>query len=104
LTRRQLDRLGHADTLSLYRELIALRRAELDLADPRLDQVIVDFDEDRGWMIIDRGSPIVVVNFADHPTMLPVASSEVLLSSGITAVDGAQVELAAHAAVVLRRS
>ena len=33
--------------LAIYRELIALRRAEPELADPRLDRVEVDFDEEQ---------------------------------------------------------
>ena len=42
--------------------LIALRRAEPDLADPRLDQVEVEFDEEQGWLVVHRGSLRVVVN------------------------------------------
>jgi maltooligosyltrehalose trehalohydrolase len=85
----EIDRPGHADTLALYRHLIALRHSHPELADPRLDQVEVEFDEDRGWLVVRRGPLRVVVNVSAEAQAVPVATGEVLLATGPvdTAVD-----------------
>jgi maltooligosyltrehalose trehalohydrolase len=85
----ELDRPGHADTLALYQQLIALRRRHPELADPRLDQVEVDFDEDRGWLVVRRGTLRVVINVSAVTQPVPVATGEVLFATGPvdTAVD-----------------
>ena len=44
-----------ASLLDWYRSLLALRRSRPELADPRLDQVRVDFDEDARWLLVHRG-------------------------------------------------
>ncbi len=40
----------HGRLLQLYRELIALRHNEPDLADPWLEHLVVDYDEDQRWI------------------------------------------------------
>ena len=78
----ELDADPHASTLALYRSLIALRHAEPELADPRLDQVEVAFDEEAGWLVVHRGSLRVVVNVSAEPVNVPVATGEILLATG----------------------
>ena len=73
---------AHAAMLSFYRELIALRHREPDLADPRLDLVEVEYDEENGWLLMHRGTLRVAVNFSDRPLPIPVAVGEVLLATG----------------------
>jgi maltooligosyltrehalose trehalohydrolase len=92
----------HAPTLALYQSLIALRRREPDLADPRLDLVQVEFDEEQGWLVVHRGSLRVVVNVSDAPVPVPVATGAVLLATGPvdSAVDW--LRLGAHTAVIAR--
>ncbi|HEX4389945.1 MAG TPA: malto-oligosyltrehalose trehalohydrolase, partial [Mycobacterium sp.] len=51
----ELAEPGHTQIRELYRNLIALRRTETDLADPRLDQITIDFDEDNRWLVVHRG-------------------------------------------------
>lgn len=58
--------------LELYQKLIALRGAEADLADPRLDRMAVEYDEDACWLRIHRGELRVVVNLSDAPQVVPV--------------------------------
>jgi maltooligosyltrehalose trehalohydrolase len=67
------DREPHAGLLGWYRELIALRRARPELADPRLDRVDVRFDEDRRWLAVRRGRLLVLANLGDdeHAFQLP---------------------------------
>ncbi len=78
----ELDDRPHAATLALYRSLIALRHAEPELADPRLDQVEVPYDEDAaGWSCtaVRCGS---WSTWATEPVTVPVATGEILLATG----------------------
>jgi maltooligosyltrehalose trehalohydrolase len=65
-------RPGHADLLAWYRELIALRRAEPDLTDPRLDRVRADYDEDKRWLVVWRGRLRVAANLGSAPVTVPL--------------------------------
>ena len=47
----ELDRQPHAATLSWYAALIALRRREADLTEPRLHRVAASFDEEQRWLV-----------------------------------------------------
>ncbi|WP_438303015.1 malto-oligosyltrehalose trehalohydrolase [Streptomyces sp. HUAS TT11] len=70
----------HARVLSWYRELIALRRDQPDLADPDLEDVKVAHDEDARWLAYRRGDVRVAVNFGKEPARIPlgVTSTRVL--------------------------
>jgi maltooligosyltrehalose trehalohydrolase len=46
---------GHVRMLTVYRDLIALRRNESDLGDFWLDHMEVDFDEDARWIVLIAG-------------------------------------------------
>ena len=78
----------HAEVLDLYRRLIALRAAQPELRDPHLDRVHVDYDEDARWVIMHRGTLRVVANLADTAQVVPLETSEVLLSTGRAERDG----------------
>ncbi len=97
------DAAEHADVLALYRRLIALRAAEPDLADPRLDRVFVDYDEDAGWLAVQRGSFVVLANLAADERTLPVATGEVVLATGGADPVDRGVRLAAQTAAIARR-
>jgi maltooligosyltrehalose trehalohydrolase len=77
----------HASMLSLYRDLLRLRKDEPDLSDPRLDALLVDFDEDAQWLVIHRGALRVIANLADQPQVVPVAASKLLFRT----VDGVEL-------------
>jgi len=64
------DRDPHLGILAWYRELIALRRARPELADPRLDRVHADFDEDARWLLVRRGRLRIAANLGDQPARL----------------------------------
>ncbi|MBF0814952.1 malto-oligosyltrehalose trehalohydrolase [Microbacterium paludicola] len=57
----------HARLLRMHRELIALRRREPDLTDPRFDRLSAEWSEDPRWIRIRRGALEIVVNLADLP-------------------------------------
>jgi maltooligosyltrehalose trehalohydrolase len=73
------DREPHAELLGWYRELIALRRAQPELADPRLGQVQVDYDEAARWLVVRRGRLRIVANLAPVSTPVPLDRPPVTL-------------------------
>jgi maltooligosyltrehalose trehalohydrolase len=96
-------RPDHAGMLDLYRELLRLRRHHPDLADPRLDRVRVEFDEEDGWIMIHRGSLRVVANLAQQVRHLPVPCDELLFTTDRQSVlSDTGVTLQPDSAVVVR--
>lgn len=76
------DSEPHKSLLDWYRQLIALRRQNADLSDPRLDRVEVDVDEDSATMVVSRGSFRVLVNLSDaNRTLRAAADWDVVLAS-----------------------
>ncbi len=76
----------HARVLRLYRDLIRLRASNPSLADPRLGEVSVDFDEDRNWVVVHRGEFRVVANLAGRPQTVEVpGAGEIVFATGSTA-------------------
>jgi maltooligosyltrehalose trehalohydrolase len=73
----------HADLLAWHRDLIALRRTEPDLSDPRLDRVAVSSDATAQWVVVTRGDVRVVCNLAPTAQDVPLDATAVavLLSS-----------------------
>ena len=61
------EREPHRGLLAWYRDLIALRRAEPDLADPSLASVAAHFDEDRRWIVVRRGCLHIAANLSAEP-------------------------------------
>ncbi|MCW2603000.1 MAG: putative glycosyl hydrolase [Pseudonocardiales bacterium] len=66
------EQAEHAELLALYQALTALRRDVPELADPRLDRISVDFDEQQRWMVIHRGRLRIAVNLAAHAQTVPL--------------------------------
>jgi maltooligosyltrehalose trehalohydrolase len=93
---------AHAQMMEFYRTMIALRAAEPDLRDPRLDTVRVDFDEAAGWLVVHRGGLRVVVNLATAPQVVPAAVGELLLATEEPRRTGTGLELAPESAVIGR--
>ncbi|MEQ9336705.1 MAG: DUF3459 domain-containing protein, partial [Miltoncostaeaceae bacterium] len=60
------EREPHAGMLAWYRALIALRRTQPDIADPRLDRVRCAVDDDAGTIVVHRGGFRVVANLAEE--------------------------------------
>jgi maltooligosyltrehalose trehalohydrolase len=56
----ELSEANHADMLDWYKKLIALRKSRAELADGKLEQVEVDFDEEDRWMSLQRGGIVLV--------------------------------------------
>ncbi|MCB0925766.1 MAG: malto-oligosyltrehalose trehalohydrolase [Mycobacterium sp.] len=98
----EMGRPGHARLLSFYQGLIALRRTEPDLADPWLEHLAVDYDEDRRWIVMRRGSIAIACNLASENAVVPVAG-QVLLQWGDPAAAGSDgTALPGHSVAVLK--
>ena len=91
----------HARLLQLYRDLIALRRNEPDLADPWLDHLVVDFDEDRHWIVLRRNRLAIACNLGAETTTVPV-SGELVLAWDTPTVNCETTDLPAHSFAILR--
>ncbi|WP_093259328.1 malto-oligosyltrehalose trehalohydrolase [Thermostaphylospora chromogena] len=74
-------REDHRSLLTWYRDLIALRKALPELADPRLTEVRVDYDEQDRWLVVHRGGLRVAANLGRDPVTVPLTPARVLLAS-----------------------
>jgi maltooligosyltrehalose trehalohydrolase len=91
----------HAKLLQLYKDLIALRRNENDLADPWLDNLIVDYDEADRWIALRRGGLTVACNLGAEPVRVPFTGELVLWSEPPT-VGEQSTELPPQSFAILR--
>src|SRR4051812_28229354 len=96
----ELDSGDHAKLLGLYRDLIALRHREPDFADPWLDHMQVDYDEEQRWIALHRGAFAIVCNLGDGAVTVPVAGEVVLASADPTVGDA--TELPGQSFTILR--
>jgi maltooligosyltrehalose trehalohydrolase len=97
----ELDADEHATLRRLYQDLIALRRNETDLADPWLQRLLVDYDEEARWIVMRRGRLTVACNLGTEPVGVPFAGELVLCSDPPDIGDGSTV-LPPHSFVILR--
>jgi len=94
----ELDSGPHREVLAWYRELIALRRARPELADPRLGGVRADYDEDGRWLVVWRGALRIAANLGGCAQRLPLGGpgrAVLAASSAAVALDGDAVTLPA---------
>ncbi len=97
----EVDAGEHARLHRVYRDLIALRRKEPDPADPWLEHLTVDYDEDERWIIMYRRGLRIACNLDAEPVKVPV-TGEVVLAWGEPAVDGDATVLQGHSFAILR--
>jgi maltooligosyltrehalose trehalohydrolase len=91
----------HIRLLRTYRDLIELRRSDADLADPWLEHLVVDFDEEQAWIILCRGGLRIACNLGAEPVTVPVAG-EVVLAWGKPMVSADSTVLEGHSFAILR--
>ncbi|CAN5438281.1 malto-oligosyltrehalose trehalohydrolase [soil metagenome] len=91
----------HAEMHALYRDIVALRRAEPDLADFWLDDMGVEFDEEQRWIVLRRGTLTIVCNLGEGTATVPVAG-EIVLAWGTSTLDAETTTLAGQSFAVLR--
>jgi maltooligosyltrehalose trehalohydrolase len=71
----------HTGLLAWYRELAALRRRHGEFADPRLDRVATEYDQEAGWLIVRRGPTTVVSNLGTETWTFPASPGATLLAA-----------------------
>ena len=100
----ELDKDVHAELLTFYRALIALRRREAELTDPRFSRAQVHFDQEAGWVVLRRGAIAVLSNLGNTEVQCQLgASAQVLLASTPDVVLSAQaIRLPADTTVIVR--
>ncbi|PQM47506.1 Malto-oligosyltrehalose trehalohydrolase [Mycobacterium talmoniae] len=91
----------HARLHRLYRDLLALRRSEADLADPWLQHLVVDYDEDARWVVVRRGRLAIACNLGAEPVTVPVAG-ELVLAWGEPELGAERTTLPGHSFAILR--
>ncbi|OZF45605.1 malto-oligosyltrehalose trehalohydrolase [Rhodococcus sp. 14-2470-1b] len=95
----------HARLLTVYRDLLSLRRARPELTDPWLPNLKVDYDEDQQWIVLHRGSLAVVCNLSDSTVIVPVGGRTVLSWEEPTSNDtGSATRIPGHSFAVLETS
>jgi len=97
----EIDDGDHAELRRVYRALIGLRRTEPDMADPWLDDLKVDYDEDRRWIVMHRGSLAIACNLNADEVTIPI-TGEPVLASGDPVVEATSTRLAGHSFAILR--
>jgi maltooligosyltrehalose trehalohydrolase len=97
----EVDSGEHARLYAFYRDLIALRRTETDLADPWLEHVVVDYDEDQRWIVMRRNRLVIACNLGAEATSVPV-SGELVLSWNSPSIGAKATELPGHSSAILR--
>jgi maltooligosyltrehalose trehalohydrolase len=78
----EVDDGVHAETLGLYRSLLALRAAEPDLRNSDLSAVAVDYDEPARWVVVHRGAFRVLANVGERAVTVPGGAGEIVLATG----------------------
>jgi maltooligosyltrehalose trehalohydrolase len=66
LRREECADAPHAEILSWYKELIALRRSQPDFKAGPFDESGVKASPEAGWLFFTRGRYIVICNFSDR--------------------------------------
>jgi maltooligosyltrehalose trehalohydrolase len=102
----ELDDPIHQQLLSIYRRLIATRKAHPELTDPRLPLVKVDFDEAERWLIVHRGPFRLACNLAAEQRVLDNADSvtDIVLANGAVELTTHKITLAPESFALLRQS
>ncbi|MCV7030387.1 malto-oligosyltrehalose trehalohydrolase [Mycobacterium sherrisii] len=97
----ELDSAPHDRLRGFYRDLIILRHKEPDLADPWLDHLAVDYDEELRWIVLSRGQFRIVCNLGTEPVTIPMVG-DVILAWGEPATSADGTVLQGHSVAILR--
>lgn len=77
----RVTEVSHAQRLSLYRDLIALRRSTPALANGRRDLVRTSSNEEERWLVVERAAPsgevaLAVFNLSDRALAIPLTARD----------------------------
>jgi maltooligosyltrehalose trehalohydrolase len=100
----ELSATPHAEMLTWYRHLIALRSSTPSLNDGEPGNTVVSFSEEERWLTMKRGAILVAFNVSTTSLSLPVpSSSDLLLAShhGVR-VEAGNIALPSDSVAILR--
>jgi maltooligosyltrehalose trehalohydrolase len=99
----ELDEPAHRDLFTLYKSLIAARRAHPQLLDPRFASDVDHLDEEGlRWIVVRRPSGVIIaVNFADARVRVRADGDVLIATESSFERFGHELELAGRSAVVL---
>ena len=78
-----------------------MRRYETDLADPWLQRLLVDYDEDARWIVMRRSRLTVACNLGAEPVSVPFAGDSCCAPTPPDVGDESTI-LPPHSFVILR--
>jgi maltooligosyltrehalose trehalohydrolase len=96
----------HSEILSWHKKLIRIRRNYPALTSGRMDLVKVSFDQEQQWLIIERGSVIIVCNLNSQSQMVKLSENikaeKIVLAShqGLT-FNQKTISMPAHSVAIL---
>jgi maltooligosyltrehalose trehalohydrolase len=91
----------HAELLDLHRRLIALRRAQSDLTDPRFTTTEAAADDDAAVLVLQRGGVTVAVNLGTEEVVVAAEGVVELATADGVALDDGALTLPPDSAAVL---
>lgn len=99
----ELATAPHSHLLSWYRDLLALRKAEPELTDDRLDAVQVEYDDAGAWFIVARGNLRVVVNLGAEARSIGIGAHphRLVAAFGTAVIEPHSVHLPGHGVAVV---
>ena len=93
----ELDQPRQSELLQLTTRLLEIRRTYPDFTDPRFAVGTARSDDDAGWLLLERGSMTLVVNFSDSPAKVAVERELVpVITVGDAEVLDGEVHLGPH--------
>ena len=96
----------HAEVLEWHKKLIRLRHSEPDLNDGEMKAVKTWFDEEKRWLIVERGGVVMGCNFSDKSQTVFFGEGKfdvLLLSEKNVEISGGKVKLPPDSIAILRR-
>jgi maltooligosyltrehalose trehalohydrolase len=97
----EVDDGEHATLRRVYRQLIALRRDEPDMADPWLDHLHIDYDEDQRWIVMRRGTLSIACNLGADAVDVPV-TGDVVVAWGTPTSSAKSTRIEGHSFAVVK--
>jgi maltooligosyltrehalose trehalohydrolase len=101
----ELDEPAHRRMLTLYRQLLQIRRSVPALTDPRFENVRVEHDQQQRWIVVHRGPSVVIAaNLADSAVTLPIGGRLLLSTSDASEIGSTTSTLSGWSAAVVSTS
>ncbi len=100
---QQVTSAPHLELLALYTQLLELRHTYPDVVDPRFDRATATSSDEERWLLVERGTIAIAVNFGTERVNVELsAPGEQLLEVGSGDVTDRCVRLTGHSASVIK--